>query len=180
MRRGDRNEIRFLFSSDSVYINCMKSLPWYQGSWGQHGVHLGPKGPRRAPRWPHELCYLGYCFPSVSYSLSQIPDQNNSMLPLYGWGRFKLQLSNSQWRLCLDQYVRSPTLTARYGPPFPFLPSLVVQLHRDTFIDRLAWVRAWKDNVNNSILFSDVIIRGQLIVNGSLVKPPLIIDYKWV
>ena len=31
----------------------------YQGSWGQHGVHLGPTGSRWAPCWPHELCYLG-------------------------------------------------------------------------------------------------------------------------
>ena len=28
-------------------------------SWGQHGAHLGPTGPRWDPRWPHELCYLG-------------------------------------------------------------------------------------------------------------------------
>ena len=32
--------------------------PWKQGSWGQHGAHLGPTGPRWAPCWPHELCYL--------------------------------------------------------------------------------------------------------------------------
>ena len=24
-----------------------------------HGAHLGPTGPRWAPWWPHELCYLG-------------------------------------------------------------------------------------------------------------------------
>ena len=24
-----------------------------------HGAHLGPTGPRWAPCWPHELCYLG-------------------------------------------------------------------------------------------------------------------------
>ena len=35
------------------------SLPREQGLWGQHGAHLGPTGPRWAPRWPHELCYLG-------------------------------------------------------------------------------------------------------------------------
>ena len=29
-----------------------------QVSWGQHEAHLGPAGPRRAPCWPHELCYL--------------------------------------------------------------------------------------------------------------------------
>ena len=34
--------------------------PWLQGSWGQHGAHLGPTGPRWTPCWPHELCYLGY------------------------------------------------------------------------------------------------------------------------
>ena len=39
-------------------------------SWGQHGVHLGPTGPRWAPRWPHELCYLGY-FPIVSYLITE-------------------------------------------------------------------------------------------------------------
>ena len=30
-----------------------------QGSWGQHGAHLGPTGPRWDPCWPHEPCYLG-------------------------------------------------------------------------------------------------------------------------
>ena len=36
---------------------------------GQHGVNLGPVGPRRAPCWPHELCYQGS--PQiVSYSKS--------------------------------------------------------------------------------------------------------------
>ena len=27
-------------------------------SWGQHGAHLGPTGPRWAPCWPREPCYL--------------------------------------------------------------------------------------------------------------------------
>ena len=35
-------------------------VPWEQGSWGQHGAHLGPTRPRWAPCWPHELCYLGW------------------------------------------------------------------------------------------------------------------------
>ena len=33
--------------------------PWLQSSWGQYGAHLGPLGPRWAPCWPHEPCYLG-------------------------------------------------------------------------------------------------------------------------
>ena len=35
------------------------NLPWQQSSWGQHGAHLRPVGPRWAPCWPHELGYLG-------------------------------------------------------------------------------------------------------------------------
>ena len=33
--------------------------PWWQGSWGQHGAHLGPVGPMWAPCRPHEPCNLG-------------------------------------------------------------------------------------------------------------------------
>ena len=33
--------------------------PREQGSCGQHRAHLGPGGPRWAPRWPHESCYQG-------------------------------------------------------------------------------------------------------------------------
>ena len=47
-----------LFRQASCY-----NLNQYQApdssSWGQHGAHLGPTGPRWAPCWPHELCYLG-------------------------------------------------------------------------------------------------------------------------
>ena len=44
-----------------VFIRASSSHPippWYQGSWGQHGAHLGPTGTRWAPCWPHEPCYL--------------------------------------------------------------------------------------------------------------------------
>ena len=30
-------------------------VPRWQSSWGQHGAHLGPVGPRWAPCWPHGL-----------------------------------------------------------------------------------------------------------------------------
>ena len=32
---------------------------WYQGSYGLHGAYLGPTGPKWAPCWPHDPCYLG-------------------------------------------------------------------------------------------------------------------------
>ena len=47
-------------------FQCVCELPWYQGSWGQHGAHLGPTGPRWAPCWPHEPCCLG-CVPEVGF-----------------------------------------------------------------------------------------------------------------
>ena len=42
-----------------LYLSLPVNRPWQQGSWGQHGAHLGPTGPRCAPCWPHEPCYLG-------------------------------------------------------------------------------------------------------------------------
>ena len=41
-------------------ISLLVCHPWYQGSWGQHGAHLGPTGPRWASWWSHEPCYLGW------------------------------------------------------------------------------------------------------------------------
>ena len=40
-------------------------------SMGQHGAHLGPPGPRWAPCWPNELCYLG-CRTMSVYSFAPI------------------------------------------------------------------------------------------------------------
>ena len=31
--------------------------PTKRFSWGLHGFHLGPVGPRWAPCWPHDNCY---------------------------------------------------------------------------------------------------------------------------
>ena len=44
----------------ALYISChYRNDPRYQGAWGQHGVYLGPTGPRWAPCCPHELCNMG-------------------------------------------------------------------------------------------------------------------------
>ena len=40
-----------------IWPDC--KLPWQQSSWGQHGAQLGLTGPRWAPCWLHEPCYLG-------------------------------------------------------------------------------------------------------------------------
>ena len=41
--------------------------PWEQGTWGQHGAHLGTTGPRWAPCWPHEPFYLGHLDKLLQY-----------------------------------------------------------------------------------------------------------------
>ena len=43
----------------SVSYQVDRVLPRQQGSWGQHGAHLGPVSPRWASCWSHEPCYQG-------------------------------------------------------------------------------------------------------------------------
>ena len=50
--------IQIIFK-DKLTKAALKFLPRLQGSWGQHGAHLGTTGPRWAPCWLHEPCYLG-------------------------------------------------------------------------------------------------------------------------
>ena len=48
--------ISFIFHDAYYWINIKTSL--ISRFMGQHGAHLGPTGPRWAPYWPHEPCYL--------------------------------------------------------------------------------------------------------------------------
>ena len=60
-------------------------------SWGQHGTHLGPTGPRWAPCWSHELCYLGQCRAVITHSVfSKILPTGTPQRALEGevWGVF--------------------------------------------------------------------------------------------
>ena len=54
----------------------VKRHPRLQSSWGQHGAHLGPVGPRCAPCWPHETCYEGCHGSSPSCFNTLRPRQN--------------------------------------------------------------------------------------------------------
>ena len=55
-------------------ISYPNRQPRKQSSWGQHGAHLGPVGPRWAPRWPHESCYQGSCGVSLASNLEKIDE----------------------------------------------------------------------------------------------------------
>ena len=66
------NTRRFHLRVFDLQVSCR---PWQQGSWDQHGAHLGPTGPRWAPCWPHELCYLGRPGPRLNMK---------TVYPMYG------------------------------------------------------------------------------------------------
>ena len=62
----------YVFSSFPLPPSPLPLLHWLFPDSRVHGAnmgaHLGPTGPRWAPCWPHELCYLG-CF-SCQHHLS--------------------------------------------------------------------------------------------------------------
>ena len=45
--------VELLFWRCKIAYQTQNSLPWEQGSLGQHGAHLSPVGPRWAPGGPH-------------------------------------------------------------------------------------------------------------------------------
>ena len=60
----------YLSVRPSVFFFCQSVWHRWQSSWGQHGAHLGPDGPRWAPCWPHEPCYQGTVYLPASCRLS--------------------------------------------------------------------------------------------------------------
>ena len=59
--RMDKYRNSLLITSPTATIEWITSeyIPIKQSSWGQHGAHLGPVGPRWTLCWPHEPCYQG-------------------------------------------------------------------------------------------------------------------------
>ena len=79
------------------------SLPWSSPTltyrWGGgaalrdpdstvHGAHLVPTGPRWAPCWPHELCYLGW---DISVATSMVLCFNSFMISSFVFQKFQYQ-----------------------------------------------------------------------------------------
>ena len=58
----------------SFHCQSTHKRPRWQSSWGQHGAHLGPVGPRWAPCWSHKPCYQGvYCSCFMQYQFCTVP-----------------------------------------------------------------------------------------------------------
>ena len=86
-------------------LNTLQARPWWQDSWSQHGAHLRPTGPRWAPCWPHELCYLGMA------AFSQTTFSNAfSWMKRYG---FRLKLVQIiAWHRTGDKPLSEPMLVS--------------------------------------------------------------------
>ena len=80
------------------------SQPRYQSSWGQHGAHLGPVGPRWAPCWPHEPCYQG----SYTRVMSHKHHVISFLQPVYSLLKYSLRLITKK------KYDRSALMGLRF------------------------------------------------------------------
>ena len=57
--RHSRHATRPWAADRNLYFAVVRILISQRASsWGQHGAHLGPVGPRWTPCWIHEPCYL--------------------------------------------------------------------------------------------------------------------------
>ena len=104
----------------------------WQGSWGQHGVLLGPVGPRWAPCRPHEPCYPGtyvdalyHCylnklmdimsgqiilmFQGSFYTCPQPMRGNVNIITSYhiGWSHASLWLAGRMQKMIADIHVQN-------------------------------------------------------------------------
>ena len=58
---------------DRAIHTCFGKLPWLQGSWGQHGAHLGPTGPRWATAHHNSTIWAGYNWQPLGAELLSEP-----------------------------------------------------------------------------------------------------------
>ena len=87
-----------------VGVHCHSSWPWCNPTliarfMGQHGAQLGPTGPRWAPCWPHEPCYLG-----INHS----------------WAHFKKSVSAHNWDRVKIQFVVIYIWIVQYSHNFAY------------------------------------------------------------
>ena len=97
------SNLKLLFNSRntstiSQRLTSKATWPWITGPvymqtlianfMGQHGVHLGPTGPRWAPCWPHKLCYLGILERSLVITVLA-----NNPAPFHHWYRAEYKVT---------------------------------------------------------------------------------------
>ena len=109
--------------------------PRQQGSWGQHGTHLGPFGPRGAPCWPHEPCYQGFSFTRLVCMLGDLSDVE---------GHWHLRCCiNQTWRPIQTVIWENETLKWKCGHFIIF--SLLTSLELSSYVGSDKNVVKWWD-----------------------------------
>ena len=113
-RYGSGMNVTRLYHVDLYHVatsrGTPRSTPREQSSWGQHSAHLGPVGPRWAPCWPHEPCYL---YSSVDkITCARMPPRLPRTYPILfsaiiTWCQFSPKSS--------EQTPHSSPVRARYG-----------------------------------------------------------------
>ena len=68
-------------------------------SWGQHGAHLGPVGPRWPPCWPHKPCYKGIHCNTYVTSAPIAWDQGRKMRDTTGVMGFRFLVNKLKIRI---------------------------------------------------------------------------------
>ena len=88
-----------------------------------YGVHLGPTGPKWAPCWPHEPCYLGY-FCTVSNIKLSIYYENNYFICGINIGNC-FYIHSPPWNVYLRGHSSRTTDKMQYHWP----PSWQIYIH---------------------------------------------------
>ena len=87
-----------------VWVKSTDCNPHNKSSCGQPWAHLGPVGPRWAPRWPHESCYKGSQFPcpTAPQLTTQPTDWLNDRLVPISWSPEETSFANNLlWNSCV-------------------------------------------------------------------------------
>ena len=83
-----------------LFLQLSEQIPRWQSSWGQHGAHLGPVGPRWAPCWPHEPSNQGMYSQRLVCALRGIQSSLINSVPIMAKTPNEMTLSGRQ-KFCL-------------------------------------------------------------------------------
>ena len=143
------------------------SIPRLQSSWGQHGAHLGPVGPRRVSCWSHEPCYQGLCCANILNNLPQEANERIISAWMNGYTHLKLWLNYKGATVGVYEWISNsiPHFT-RHGITWQVNPLDIFS--RDNFPDQ---------NFAKQIFFCQVLVHHWAGQDDKRVKICIIDDF---
>ena len=118
-------------------------------TWG----HLGPTGPRWAPCWPHELCYLGKCTPILEsiINLTAIFSWLHLQADIY-WSH--MNLNGTIFIFLTNFYFSNQIFIFLTNLSVILLNSIQVELHFLTWV-LIGWQLCGNAMLENKMLLTD-------------------------